>query len=172
MIRLPSLSALCLGVSLAFAAGCGGGDGPKTAKLTPGDMPSGEEWRGVYYHQVYGNLHLVEEGTNIVGRWKRTNQSAWGELSGTKQGNVLRYQWKEHQIGMVGASAESQGKGYFVFKQGKEGIAELDGEFGIGNDETGSDWHCVKQLRVNPDLKSIGGDAAGIATPGATKGWE
>jgi hypothetical protein len=92
----------------------------------------------------------------------RTDKSAWGRLSGTKNGNVLHFQWTETKYGMVGPSATSTGRGYFVYKMGKEGgIAELDGQYGLGQDEAGSDWHCVKQQRVLPDLNSITGDLPG-----------
>lgn len=147
--------------------GCSGEPAAKHAQVTAGSMPEGESWNGVYYHPVFGNLHMLEEGSNIIGRWKRSNQSAWGELSGTITGNVVHFQWKEHQVGMVGASSTTTGRGYFVYKMGKEGIAELDGGYGMNQDEVGSDWHCVKQQRMNPDLKSISGDTGGIAPPAA-----
>jgi hypothetical protein len=156
----------------AAALGCGGGQEAKSAKVAAGDMPSGQEWTGVYYNQQFGNLHLVEEGTNVVGRWKRTDQSHWGELSGTKTGNLLRFTWKEHKVGMVGASADTEGKGYFLYGVNKDGLGELKGEYGLGGSEVGSRWDGLKQKDVKPNLKEIGGDAPGIATPGATKGWD
>ena len=113
-------------------------------------MPEGESWTGVYFHPVYGYLHMVEEGSNVVGRWKRADQSKWGELSGTKGGNVLHYTWKEHTVGMIGASATTKGKGYFQYKMDKEDRPVLDGQFGLNDDETGSDWHNVKQARMQP----------------------
>jgi len=168
-MSLQSLRSVCLAVALTSLAvglaGCGDGNEAKSAKVTSGPMPEGETWSGVYYHPVFGYLHMQEEGTNIVARWKRTDHSYWGELSGTVTGNVLHYTWKEHKIGMVGASATTKGKGYFVYKVNKENIGELDGEFGLNNDEAGSSWKNVKQLRMPPDLKSIGGDAEGV-TPG------
>lgn len=145
--------------------GCGGNNEPKTAKVASGPMPEGETWTGVYFHPVFGYLHMQEEGSNVVARWKRTDHSHWGELSGTTTGNVLHYTWKEHKIGMVGASATTHGKGYFVYKVNKENIGELDGEFGLNDSEVGSSWKNVKQVRMPPDLKSIGGDAEGV-TPG------
>jgi hypothetical protein len=151
--------------------GCGGGRGASVANVTPGDMPEGETWVGVYYHPVFGYLHMIEQDTNVVAKWKRTDQSAWGELSGTKTGNVLHYSWKEHKYGLVGPASETHGKGFFVYKPGENGIAELSGQFGIESDETGSDWHCVKQQRMNPDLKSITGDLGGTAPPAGQK-WD
>lgn len=151
----------------AFAlAGCGDGKDAKSAKVASGPMPEGETWTGVYFHPVYGYLHMIEEGTNVVGRWKRADQSKWGELSGTKGGNVLHYTWKEHTVGMVGASATTHGKGYFQYKMDKEDRPVLDGQFGLNEDEVGSDWHNVKQARMQPDLKSIGGDSEGIKPGG------
>jgi hypothetical protein len=147
-------------------AGCGDGKETKHAKVPSGPMPEGETWTGVYFHPVYGYLHLVEEGDSIVGRWKRADQSKWGELSGKKGGNVVHYTWKEHTVGMVGASATTHGKGYFQYKMDKEDRPILDGQFGLNDDEVGSDWHNVKQARMAPDLKSIGGDSEGIKPGG------
>lgn len=166
---IRSLRGICAAVVLSTCAlgiaACGDGGGAKSAKVASGPMPEGETWTGVYYHPVFGYLHMQEEGSNVVARWKRTDHSYWGELSGTTTGNVLHFTWKEHKIGMVGASATTKGKGYFVYGVNKENIGELKGEYGLNDDETGSTWNNVKQVRMPPDLKSIGGDAEGV-TPG------
>ncbi len=170
----PAVAALalaCAPVSLGALAGCGGDANQHVAKITPGDMPAGETWTGVYFHPVYGYLHMVQNDNNVVGKWKRADQSAWGELSGVATGNVLHFQWKEHKYGLVGPAAESSGKGYFVYKPGTEKIAELDGQFGVGDDETGADWHNIKQVRMNPDLNSIKGDST-AAQPAAKDSWQ
>lgn len=170
-------TALAVSVSVAAATslvGCKGKnadsavDAPKA-----GEMPAGESWQGVYFHPIFGHLHLVEQGTNIVGRWKRADQSAWGELEGTVEGNLIRYKWVEHKIGLVGASASSKGKGWFKYLPAKEekGSAELDGKFGLDDGEPDADWHCVKQQRVSPDLESVNGDTGGLAPP-AGGGWQ
>jgi hypothetical protein len=164
-LRSAALLAIVGTVSVA-ATGCGDTQTAKHAKVPSGPMPEGETWTGVYFHPVYGYLHMVEEGSNVVGRWKRADQSKWGELSGTKGGNVLHYTWKEHTIGMVGASATTHGKGYFQYKMDKEDRPILDGQFGLEDDEVGSDWHNVKQARMQPDIKSIGGDSEGIKPGG------
>jgi hypothetical protein len=170
---LPYVVAASLSVALPLTSltACAGGAGAATANIKPSDMPEGEQWTGVYFHPVYGYLHLVEQDTNVIGKWKRADQSAWGEMSGTKVGNVLHFTWKEHKYGLVGPSAEQKGKGVFVYKIGSNKIAELDGQFGLGDDEVGSDWHNVKQQNVKPDLQSINGDLAGTAPAGATK-WD
>jgi hypothetical protein len=149
-----------------LVAGCGDGKEAKVAKVASGPMPEGETWTGVYFHPTYGYLHMQEEGSNVVGRWKWANQSKWGELSGTTVGNVLHYTWREHTIGLVGAAATTHGKGYFQYKMDKENRPVLDGQYGLNNDETGIDWHSVKQARMPVDIKSIGGDSEGIKPGG------
>lgn len=171
LVRIVRATTVALGLFTApalllGATGCGEKQDAKSAKIAQGPMPEGETWTGVYFHPVYGYLHLQEEGSNVVGRWKRADQSKWGELSGTQAGNVLHYTWKEHTIGMIGASSTTHGKGYFQYKMDKEGRPELDGQFGLNDDETGSDWHNVKQARMPVDIKSIGGDSEGVKPGG------
>jgi len=143
----------------AAMTACDGGGGAKAANVTPGEMPSGESWNGVYYHPVFGYLHMVESDASVVGRWKRTDQSRWGELSGTKSGNVLHFTWKEHTYGMVGPSAERKGRGVFVYKMNSDNTPVLEGQYGNDDSEVGGEWKNVKQARMQPDLKSIGGTA-------------
>jgi hypothetical protein len=157
-IALATVTAL----SALSVAGCESKE-PSVANVKSGPMPEGEQWTGVYFHPVFGYLHLQEEGSNLVGRWKRTDHTYWGELSGTFSGNVFHYTWKEHKIGMVGAAATTKGKGYFVYKVNKENIGELDGEYGLNDAEVGSSWKGIKQVRMPPDLKSIGGGEEGVA---------
>jgi|HubBroStandDraft_5_1064220.scaffolds.fasta_scaffold358040_1 hypothetical protein len=167
----PALVTLVLlAAPAASLVGCGGPP-PLVANIKPGDMPEGELWTGVYFHPVYGYLHLVEQDTNVIGKWKRADQSSWGDLSGTKIGNVLHFTWHEHKYGLVGPAAEQHGKGVFVYKMGQGKIAELDGQFGLNDDEIGSEWHNVKQVNMPPDLKSINGDLGGTA-PAAAGKWD
>jgi hypothetical protein len=163
MMNLRSLAMVSL-VALASipAAGCGGPQESKTASVKVGDMPDGESWTGVYFHPVFGYLHLVEEDQNVVGKWVKTDKGAAGQLSGSKQGNVLRFSWSEHPCGGGAGLHKAKGKGVFVYKMGPNGIAELDGQYGLEDSEVGSDWHNVKQQRQQADLASAncpGGDA-------------
>lgn len=123
------------------------------------EMPEGGQWRGVYYSPIYGNLHLKDEGDELKGAWRTTAGEAWGELTGKADGGVLRYEWTEHKIGMVGPSATRSGKGYFVYSRPKnEGTKDPDeirGEWGLGANNTGNKWDAVKQTNVEPDPKSV-----------------
>jgi hypothetical protein len=88
---------------LAFASGCGGSStAPKVAHVKAGDMPVGGEWTGVYYSQLQGYLHLMNEGNSIQGRWRITAGEKFGEMAGEVTGDVFRYEWTERTIGMVG----------------------------------------------------------------------
>jgi hypothetical protein len=72
---------------------------------------------------------------------------------------------------MVGPSATTKGKGYFVYKRpsGDDVDDTLEGEYGLNDKEHGSKWDCIKQRRVTPDLKSIGGTTE---TGGPSKDWK
>jgi hypothetical protein len=170
------LGALVTACALACASSslvaCGGGNDAHSANIKPDNMPEGQEWTGVYFNPVFGYLHMIQNDNNIVGKWKRADSSAWGEMSGVATGNVVHFTWKEHKYGLVGPAAEAKGKGYFVFKMNSDKIGELDGEYGLGDDETGGQWHNVKQVNKKPDLNSIQGDMQGTAPPATKDSWQ
>jgi hypothetical protein len=119
-----------------------------------GEMPPGQTWTGVYFNPVYGFVHLVEQGGNVVGRWKRTDAGHWGELDGTTDGNVVHFMWREHPL-EADAGDESRGTGTFVFTVGDNGVPELDGEYAIESAQSWSSWHLVKQTGLRPILMSV-----------------
>ena len=169
------LGALVTACALACASSslvaCGGAGDAHTANIKPDNMPEGQEWTGVYFNPVFGYLHMIQNDNNIVGKWKRTDSSAWGEMSGVATGNVVHFTWKEHKYGLVGPAAEAKGKGYFVFKMNSDKFGELDGEYGLGDDETGGQWHNVKQVGKKVDMNSIQGDMQGTAPPATNDAW-
>lgn len=154
-------------------SGCHGGQsGPKVATVKPDEMPIGGEWEGVYYDQLYGNLHLEVDGDAAVGRWRRDSGESWGELTGTVDGNVMHYEWVEHRIGMVGPSADTRGKGYFVYRDGQvdKDPDYIEGERGLKEDELGQKWKAIKQANVVPDLDSVMPDE--VEQRGVGGGWD
>ncbi len=157
--------AISLATATAALTGCGGPPPAKFGDIKAGPLPSGETWVGVYYNPVYGYLHMVEQGGNVVGRWKRTDASHWGELSGTAEGNVMHFAWKEHQYGAVGPSADVKGTGIFVYKMG-EAAPELAGKYALDDSDTVGKWDCVKQNNTKPDINSINGDNPSDAPSG------
>lgn len=166
MKRKRTWAALLAAIVVAFplaTLGCSGGQGDgKTAKVQAGDMPSGAEWTGVYFSELYGYLHLVQDGNAISGKWIRPGKDRWGEVNGTVTGDVMHFAWTEHITGLAGPAAQKTGKGYFKYKRppGDNVDDEIVGEIGRGNDEVGDPWDAIKQRHMNPDLKSIGGSGA------------
>jgi len=147
---------LALAAPLATVA-CGGGQNePKMANVKAGSMPTGGEWPGVYYSQLYGDLHLVVDGDSVSGGWRTTAGDSYGELHGKIDGDLMRYNWVERKIGAVGADSERKGNGFFRYTIPKEGEAhEIVGEWGLGESDAGNAWRAVKQKNRQPDLKVV-----------------
>lgn len=178
MSRTVKRIALVLGlmvVPVTGTIGCSGG-GPKSPILKPGEMPEGASWKGVYYSPIYGNLHLVESGGELKGAWRTVAGDSWGELTGKAEGNLLRYEWVEHRIGMVGPSADRTGHGYFrYFRKRTETTKDpdqIEGEWGLGDSETGNAWKATLQTNLEPDPKSVKPDEVESAGSVQAGGWD
>lgn len=156
---LAAVAALSL---LGAPLGCGDTVTTKTATVSPGDMPSGAKWDGVYYSELYGYLHLKQDGTKMHGKWERRTKEKWGELTGEVTGDVLKFEWSEYTRGLVGPNAKHTGKGYFKYKRppGDNVDDQIIGEIGHGQDEVGEPWEAIKQRNLPPDLGSIVGSGA------------
>lgn len=153
------LAPVVLGFSLVLGApACGPKEKqPVMAQVKPGSMPAEGKWRGVYYSTIYGYLHLVADGSSVSGKWRNAEGDKWGELSGKTEGDLLRFKWIEHKIGMFGPSATSEGHGYFRYIVPKHDNAdhELEGEWGLGESDAGNPWKAIKQRNLDPDPDSV-----------------
>jgi hypothetical protein len=155
LVQCSLLAALAI-PSVFSVAACGNGSDTKVAHLKAGDMPAGGDWQGVYYDKVYGYLHIVTDGKTVQGAWRTGGGDAYGEMQGESDGNIFRYTWTQHKIGMVGKEAESSGKGYFKYTIPKEGEAHvIVGEWGLGDSDAGNPWQAVKQTNMQPNLQSV-----------------
>jgi hypothetical protein len=155
LVKLSLLSALVIPSALSLAA-CGPSNEVKHAQIKAGELPAGGEWQGVYYSPTYGYLHLLVEGKTAQGAWRTGGGDAWGELQGETDGDVLRYTWTQHKIGMIGAEASSNGHGYFVYSIPKEGEAhKIAGQWGLGPSDAGNTWDAVKQTNMQPNPDSV-----------------
>lgn len=148
---------LALSLPLTATLACGPKNEPKTVVDVQADaMPEGGEWHGVYYSQTYGFLHLTEKNGAVTGAWRTVNGDKWGELFGEADGDVLRYSWKEHKIGMFGPNATVEGNGYFRYTvPGDNQPHEITGEWGLGEHNAGHTWTALKQNNMEPDPKSV-----------------
>lgn len=159
--RLWIAGAACALLLGTTALGCSSTPAPKTAKVQAGDMPEGGDWTGVYYSELYGYLHLVQDqnSDSIEGRWIRPVKDRWGELHGSVAGDLIKFTWTEHVIGAIGPNSTKEGRGYFKYTrpEGENVDDKVVGEIGRNKDEVGEPWEAVKQRNMMPDLKSIGG---------------
>jgi hypothetical protein len=180
--RLGSvLAVIALAALSTGTVACGGSkEEVKHAQVKPGNMPDAGEWTGVYYSTVYGHLHLIKEGDTISGKWRTTSGDKWGEMNGSVTGDLFRYEWREHTIGIVGPTSTTSGHGYFryVVPRGENVEHEIHGEWGLGAGNAGQKWDAVKQRNQKPDPDSVmpdetqtntGVDSSWDETPGAKK---
>ena len=147
-----------LALPLCTLAACAGSKQEEVHSVPKaGDMPEGAEWTGVYYSATYGHLHMIKEGSAVSGKWRNAAGDKWGALHGEVTGNLLKYEWEETTIGMVGPSAKKTGKGYFQYVRGKGDNPndEIHGEWGLGKEWTGVTWDAVKQRNAKPDPDSV-----------------
>src|SRR5690348_16828983 len=50
-------------LTLPAVTGCGPGSGDaKMANVQAGDLPAGGDWTGVWFSELYGYLHIVQDG--------------------------------------------------------------------------------------------------------------
>ncbi|MEO7036463.1 MAG: hypothetical protein ABI548_21140 [Polyangiaceae bacterium] len=155
LVKLSLLGALAIPSAFSLTA-CGNGSEVKHATVKAGEMPAGGEWQGVFYSPVYGYLHVLADGKTVQGAWRTGGGDAYGELQGEADGNLMKYTWTQHKIGMVGAEANSSGKGYFVYSIPKAGEAhKISGEWGLGDSDAGNTWEAIKQTNMQPNLDSV-----------------
>ncbi len=130
---------------------------PTTANVKPSDLPPAGDWSGVFYSPLYGHLHLVKEGGSVSGRWRTAGGDKWGELHGEVTGDLLKYKWVEHKIGMVGPGSTTEGRGYFKYFVPAEENSnhEIKGEWGLERSEVGNRWEAIRQRNMLPDLSSV-----------------
>lgn len=150
------LSALLLSGGSALVS-CAKPPPPTTANVKPSDLPPEGDWSGVFYSPLYGHLHLVKEGGSVSGRWRTAGGDKWGELHGEVTGDLLKYKWVEHKIGMVGPGSTTEGRGYFKYFVPAEENSnhEIKGEWGLERSEVGNRWEAIRQRNMLPDLRSV-----------------
>ncbi len=154
------LASVWIAAALATASlgsACSKPPPPTTANVKAGDLAASGDWSGVFYSPLFGHLHLVRDSGAVSGKWRTSSGDKWGELHGEVTGDLLKYKWVEHKIGLVGPGATSQGRGYFKYLVPADENAnhEIKGEWGLGNSEVGSPWEAIRQRNMLPDPDSV-----------------
>lgn len=141
-----------LSLSLVLGSvGCGSGPtGPKSAA-----MPEGGNWSGVYFSPQYGEMHLVQNGSAVRGRYKKDERT--GDIQGEADGNLLEFQWVEYKALVSNRPQETRGHGYFqYFVDPNSGDHVLKGRWGIGDNNTnGGEWNAYRSRTREPDPDSL-----------------
>ncbi len=144
--------------------GCGGGG--NRANVSPGTMPDGGSYTGVWHSPQYGEMHLVQTGAQVVGCY--TKDERRGRIQGTVQGDLMRFEWSERRELVVGRPITTRGHGYFQYAVGDDSDHYAQGEWGHDDNETGGGpWRAVRDRRRSrrPDPDACG-QGAGLAGDG------
>jgi hypothetical protein len=163
MLRSTGLWALG-SLLLTLAPGCGG-DGIRHANVSPGVMPAGQTFTGVWHSPQYGEMQMVQTGAQVVGDY--TQDERHGRIQGTAQGDLMRFEWSEERELVRGRPTTTRGHGYFQFQIGGDGDSYIVGEWGHDQNETGGGpWRAARDRRRQPH---VGASSSGGST-GSTTG--
>ena len=161
-MRSTVLSALLV----TLAAACGGG----SANIRIGTMPPGGTFHGVWQSPQYGEMHMCQTGSQVVGDYVKNERQ--GRIQGTIQGDVLRFQWEEEREMVVGRPQITRGRGYFRIEQAENDDWYIRGEWGHDDSETGGGpWNGVKLRRRDP-TRCAGSTAGSGSSSGGSGGYD
>jgi len=145
--------------------GCGGGD---LADVSPGPMPQGGSFTGVWFSPQYGEMHMIQNGGSVIGEY--TKDERRGRIQGTVEGDVLRFEWDERRELVQGLPSTTRGRGYFRYAIGQDGHHNVLGEWGHDDAEVGGGpWNAVKSRRRQPRLST---DTSGGSSESSSSGSE
>jgi hypothetical protein len=142
---------LGLSLMLGWVVGCGG----STAGVQSAPMPEGGNWTGVYYSPQYGEMHLVQNGSAVMGRFKKDERT--GDIQGEAEGNLLEFEWVEYKAMVSNRPQETKGHGYFQYMvDPNSGDHVIKGRWGIGEDSSnGGEWNAYRARNKEPDPDSL-----------------
>ncbi len=156
-----SIKSACGWVAMMLLVACGGGG----AGVSAGPMPPEGSFTGVYFSPQYGEMHMIQNGSSVIGEYKKDERS--GKIQGDADGNLLRFEWTENRAMVSNRPTVTRGRGYFRYTINPTNEEhQIDGEWGLDDNETGGGpWTAVKskrrQPRLSSDSESSGGDSGG-----------
>ena len=141
---------LCL-----LSAACGGGN---MAEVKAGPMPAEGNFSGVYFSPQYGEMHMVQNGSAVVGKYKKDERE--GSIQGEADGDLMNFEWKEMKAMVSNRPQETIGHGYFRYLvDPANGDHVLKGRWGLDDsDMNGGEWNAYKSRKLEPDLEKFGGE--------------
>jgi hypothetical protein len=136
---------LALILSLGVFLGCGASQKPKA-----GPLPGGATFYGVWESPQYGNMHLCQSGTQVIGDYVRHERA--GRIQGDVEGDLLIFRWEDRRELVPGKPQIQRGRGYFRIEIGEDGDQYIKGEWGMEDKLSGGGpWNAVKLRRGQPD---------------------
>ncbi len=167
MLRSPGLWLLG-SLLLSLSPGCGG-DGIRHANVSPGVMPAGQTFTGVWHSPQYGEMQMVQTGSQVVGEY--TQDERHGRIQGTAQGDLMRFEWTEQRELVMGRPTTTRGHGYFQFQIGADTDSYIVGEWGHDQNETGGGpWRAARDRRRQPHMGATTTGGATESTSGSGGG--
>ncbi len=156
-------------LALALAPGCGG-DGIQHAHVSPGPMPAGQTFTGVWHSPQYGEMQMVQTGAQVIGEY--TQDERHGRIQGTANGDLMRFEWTEERELVMGRPTTTRGHGYFQFQIGADGDSYIVGEWGHDQNETGGGpWRAARDRRRQPHMgAATTGGSSGDSSSGSSSG--
>jgi hypothetical protein len=121
-------------------------------------MPAEGSFTGVYFSPQYGEMHMVQNGNAVVGKYKQDERS--GSIQGEADGDVMHFEWTEHKAMISNRPGTAHGHGYFRYMvDPANGDHVLKGRWGLDDDDTkGGEWNAYKSRKLEPDLEKFDGD--------------
>ena len=121
-----------------------------------GPMPGNESFSGSYNSGQIGDVFLEQTGDLVVGQYSynRASCRATGRIEGHVEGNLLRFNWTESQRA-CGRIAPLSGRGYMLFWLDTAGNGRTNGEWGMGEaDSGGGPWSLFRdRVRRQPPVE-------------------
>lgn len=163
---MMSIKNSCWVMTLLTLAACGGGN----AGVSAGPMPSEGSFTGVYFSPQYGEMHMIQNGSSVIGEYKKDERT--GRIQGDADGNLMRFEWTESRAMVSNRPTVTRGRGYFRYSINPTNDEhQIDGEWGLDDDETGGGpWTAVKSKRRQPRL-STDRDSSGDGDTGSSEDY-
>ena len=150
-------------IAIGLALGCGGSN----PALKPGPMPENGTFTGVYFSPQYGEMHMVQNGSAVVGKFKKDERA--GTIQGEANGDLMKFEWIEYKALVSNRPQQTRGHGYFRYMvDASNGDHLVKGRWGLNDDDTtGGEWNAYKSRTRQPDMDNFAND---IPTAGGEKG--
>jgi hypothetical protein len=168
VLTISMIAMLSTVTAVPLLSGCAGN---ATPALQIKSMPEGGTFTGVWHSPQYGEMHMRQSGSSVIGRYTKDERN--GRIQGNVEGDVMRFEWTEKRELIAGRSVTTKGHGYFrIIHDEAEKTWKLIGEWGNDAAERGGGpWNAVKsKAPVRLDDKGNESDVSDSEKPEGFEG--